>query len=141
MADGTIRGKKTIRKSKENKRNCEKYWETSSTGESQMTQDEWSPFKDLPLFQEKKKEEPHWDGHDIGESDTLRLKTQMEMVKVIFEGCSRWLTVDDIHMLTDYPHNSISAQIRNLRKERFGKYPIVGRYRKGTKIYEYKLIY
>jgi len=36
----------------------------------------------------------------------------------------KWYTLDEIHKATNDPHASISAQLRNLRKERFGSHVI-----------------
>ena len=35
-----------------------------------------------------------------------------------------WYTLDELHNATNDPHASISAQLRNLRKKRFGSHVI-----------------
>ena len=72
------------------------------------------------------------------DKDQVRLTAQMKDVHAVLL-CGSWHTVDEIHDSTGHPHNSVSAQIRNLRKSRFGGYSITGRYRNGTRIFEYKL--
>lgn len=76
--------------------------------------------------------------------DEDRLKGQMMKV---FDALAvgGWWTVEEISSLIDdvwgehAPEASVSAQIRNLRKRGNGGYRIAGRYRKGLRIYEYRL--
>tara|TARA_R110000803_G_scaffold39767_2_gene85779 strand:+ start:1141 stop:1437 length:297 start_codon:yes stop_codon:yes gene_type:complete len=52
-----------------------------------------------------------------------------------------WRTLDDLAIITGDPHASISAQLRHLRKERFGSH-IVEKRPKGAResgLWEYKL--
>ena len=65
---------------------------------------------------------------------TGQLKDVYEAVRV-----NGWHTVAEISGVTGHPEASISAQIRNLRKERFGGLDIEGRYRVGTRVFEYRL--
>lgn len=53
-----------------------------------------------------------------------------------------WLTLDEIHQVTGDPQASISAQLRHLRKERFGSYSVEKRHRgeKSHGLYEYRLL-
>jgi len=43
--------------------------------------------------------------------------------------CATWLTLDELANLTHYPPASISAQLRHLRKARFGGYAVAKRRR------------
>jgi len=43
--------------------------------------------------------------------------------------CATWLTLEELTKLTHFPPASISAQLRHLRKERFGGYAVVKRCR------------
>ncbi len=43
--------------------------------------------------------------------------------------CETWLTLDEIAKLTHYPQASISAQLRHLRKPRFGGFEVEKRQR------------
>lgn len=78
--------------------------------------------------------------------DEDRLKTQMGYVHYALCVNVGWLTVKEIcdwilalfHVHA--PEPSVSAQVRNLRKHANGGYQINGRYRKGTRIYEYRLV-
>lgn len=80
--------------------------------------------------------------------DFVRLSRQMEDVLLALKSSElkkHWITVSEISryctriLAENYPEPSISAQIRNLRKVRFGGWDIVGRYRGGARIYEYKI--
>jgi len=82
------------------------------------------------------------------EKDYERLSGQIRVVLEVLKQSSlsaRWLTVEQIRRRCllehdeQFPEPSISAQIRNLRKSRFGSWNISGRYRKGVRIYEYKI--
>ena len=84
------------------------------------------------------------------EIDEDRLRTQMGWVLSTLQDTSTydrgaWWTVDEIRAIIQMsknrhvPEASISAQIRNLRKQANGGYRITGRYRKGLRIYEYRL--
>ena len=52
-----------------------------------------------------------------------------------------WFTLDELHHITNDPHASISAQLRHLRKEKFGSYNIEKRPRgdRSTGLWEYRL--
>lgn len=54
----------------------------------------------------------------------------------------RWRTLDEIHQATGHPHASISAQLRHLRKVKFGENTVDKRSRgdRGNGLYEYRLI-
>jgi hypothetical protein len=43
--------------------------------------------------------------------------------------CATWLTLDELSKLTHYPPASISAQLRHLRKPRYGAFAVVKRCR------------
>ena len=69
--------------------------------------------------------------------DDARLTRQHERVRdVLLDGA--WRTLDGIAMLTGDPTPSISAQLRHLRKERFGGYTILKRY-VSDGLYEYRM--
>lgn len=44
--------------------------------------------------------------------------------------CATWLTLEELARLTHYPPASISAQLRHLRKPRFGAFAVVKRCRR-----------
>ncbi|HYL62376.1 MAG TPA: hypothetical protein VE077_07115 [Candidatus Methylomirabilis sp.] len=44
--------------------------------------------------------------------------------------CATWLTLEELAKLTHYPPASISAQLRHLRKPRFGAFAVVKRSRR-----------
>ena len=82
-----------------------------------------------------------FDGSDYEhEHDFVRLSGQIQRVyDAIKDG--DWYTLDEINKITGDPHASISAQLRNLRKERFGSHVIDKRY-KGSRsngLWEYSL--
>lgn len=76
--------------------------------------------------------------HFDREKDGARLSGQIQDVYAALRD-GKWKTVEEIEAITGHPQNSISAQIRNLRKEKFGGHNIPGRYREGTRIFEYRL--
>lgn len=82
--------------------------------------------------------EMKFDGSDIVQSrDGARLTGQLQD---IFE-CMKdgaWRTLSNLESLTGHPQASISAQLRNLRKPRFGGYEIEKRYL-GAGLFEYRL--
>ena len=54
----------------------------------------------------------------------------------------RWRTLDEIHAETGDPHASVSAQLRHLRKPRFGSH-LVDRRARGNResgLFEYRLV-
>lgn len=89
--------------------------------------------------------EIHFDGHHYDpDLDRKRLTDQMliifETLYLSYLEGDTWLTIREINMLMpfEFPEPSISAQLRNMRKARFGGLDVRGRYRGGTRIYEYK---
>ena len=74
------------------------------------------------------------------EHDYARLSGQIQRVyDAIKDG--DWYTLDEINKMTGDPHASVSAQLRNLRKERFGSHVIEKRSRgnRSTGLWEYSL--
>ena len=106
-------------------------------GEEAMTQDSFDFDK---KHQPKRfKDDPDFDGaHYEPTLDKERLTTQLKAIHDCLSWVT-WATVDELHETTGFPHASISAQLRNMRKDRFGGLPVVGRYRDGTRTFEYKL--
>jgi hypothetical protein len=84
------------------------------------------PYMDeSPLPIKKAYTKPKFDGSDFDTKlDQERLTGQMKRIyDVICDGRAR--TLDEISKLAFAPHASVSAQIRNLRKVRFGSYTIL----------------
>ena len=81
-----------------------------------------------------------FDGDDYVDSrDRQRLKGQMQRVYNCLNDY-RWWTVDDICRVTgDRNGASISAQIRNLRKPKFGAY-IIEKEHKGNGLYAFRML-
>ena len=76
-------------------------------------------------------------GAALRPSDLPRLENQMRSISSFMEGRD-WMTVSEIaRWFPQYPETSISASVRNIRKT--GQ-EVMGRYREGTKIYEYKIV-
>jgi len=83
----------------------------------------------------------HFNGSDyVDERDGKRLTGQIERVFNCMKD-SRWRTLNEIHCETGDPHASISAQLRHLRKKRFGGFTVNkrNRFRDGTGLFEYQL--
>lgn len=91
-----------------------------------------------PTFGGKRQQ---FDGPDYVEAfDKQRLTGQIQRVyDLMIDG--RWRTLDEISRATDDPHASVSAQLRHLRKPRFGSHTIDKRARgeRSHGLWEYKL--
>ena len=74
--------------------------------------------------------------------DDKRLTTQHERVKQAMS-FGRWLTLSELEVITGDNQASISAQIRHLRKKRFGGFTIEKqrRGRAGNGLFEYRLVF
>jgi hypothetical protein len=86
-------------------------------------------------------ERVRFDGAVCDPKDTPRLVGQcLRVYEVIKDG--QWRTVSEIAVTTGDPETSVSAQLRNLRKRRFGGY-LVERRQRGTvlsNLWEYRLV-
>jgi len=84
---------------------------------------------------------PHFNGPEYSpEHDHTRLTNQFERIKeVMLDG--QWRTLEEISRLTGDPHASISAQLRHLRKPRFGSYQVERRARGDREdgLFEYRV--
>jgi hypothetical protein len=87
----------------------------------------------LPLFDQRC-------GPTVEPCDNPRLTKQHEVVRdLMLDGA--WRTLAEIETLTGYPQASISAQLRHLRKERFGGYRVPKRRRsEGTWEYAMEIV-
>jgi hypothetical protein len=66
------------------------------------------------------------------ETKLVQLRKQREVIRDVMLSagqCATWLTLDELAKLTHYPPASISAQLRHMRKPRFGAYEVVKRCR------------
>jgi len=73
--------------------------------------------------------------------DDARLSGQILRVYNVMRS-GEWRTLDEIHFVTNDPHASISAQLRHLRKKKFGGHQIEKRPR-GDRVhglFEYRLL-
>ncbi len=76
----------------------------------------------------------------IHKIDSPRLSSQHERIKnVMLDG--QWRTLNEIAEITGDPESSVSAQLRHLRKPRFGSFIIQKRRRGniGSGLFEYRL--
>jgi len=75
------------------------------------------------------------------EFDQARLTGQIKRIyNLMIDG--RWRTLQEIEQATRDPQSSISAQLRHLRKKRFGSH-IIEKRRRGDRtngLFEYKLL-
>ncbi len=87
-------------------------------------------------------DKPRFNGPDyIPELDDKRLTGQIKRIYTLMSDGS-WRTLREIEIATLDPQASISAQLRHLRKERFGGHTVNKR-RRGDEskgIYEYQLL-
>ena len=72
--------------------------------------------------------------------DLIRLTGQIQRVFDAIKD-NGWYTLDEIHRATNDPHASISAQLRHLRKKRFGSHTVNKRPRgnRSKGLWEYRL--
>ena len=78
---------------------------------------------------------------DVQEFDQARLAGQiLKTFNCMKDGA--WRTIDEIHSLTGVPHTSVSAQLRHLRKAKFGGHQVDRRARRDRRygLFEYRLI-
>ena len=84
---------------------------------------------------------PRFDGSDyIPARDDVRLTGQLLRVFTTMQ-TGTWRTLAEIARTTGDPHASVSAQLRHLRKPRFGGHTIEKRHRgdPATGLWEYRL--
>jgi hypothetical protein len=95
----------------------------------------------LELFDAAKRA-PHFNGPAYSPAlDHARLTGQIQRVYRALSG-GQWLTLGEIAELTSDPEASVSAQLRHLRKERFGSHVIVKRRRgePANGLWEYRMV-
>ena len=81
---------------------------------------------------------PRFDGADYQpERDDPRLTTQLGRIKALMAD-GMWRTLPEMEMATGDPQASISAQLRHLRKPRFGSY-LVDREYISQGLYKYRV--
>lgn len=79
-----------------------------------------------------------FDGDDYKPSrDRGRLTGQLKAVWEVMQD-GKWRTLSQIEEITGAPQASISAQLRNLRKERFGSHKVNRKHLQGG-LYEYQI--
>lgn len=85
------------------------------------------------------KYEPHFNGPEyLPERDWERLTTQLGRVFHCMKD-RRWRTLREIANETGDPEASVSAQLRHLRKKRFGSHTVNRKHVSGG-LYKYQLI-
>ena len=84
-------------------------------------------------------EKPQFNGSDyVPKLDHKRLTTQMHQIKnLMLDG--KFRTLRDIENALGYAQASISAQLRNLRKSRFGGFTLDKQRRTLGGLFEYRL--
>lgn len=91
------------------------------------------PYGDVSLFPLS----PLFDGPDLEPEDHQRLTSQ-QMRIVRFMADHQWHTLREIAQGTGAPEASASAQLRHLRKARFGSH-VISREHRGSGLYVYRL--
>lgn len=73
--------------------------------------------------------------------DQARLTTQMGRVWLALQK-GEWLTLEELANRVVAPEASVSARLRDLRKQRFGSHEVARRHRgeRGSGLFEYQLI-
>lgn len=80
----------------------------------------------------------NFDGPDLEKEDHVRLAGQILAIFSVMQDRT-WRTLAEIARVTGAPEASASAQLRHLRKARFGGHTVERR-RRGAGLYEYRLI-
>lgn len=80
---------------------------------------------------------PRFNGPDLQPADHERLADQITRIRTLMLD-GKWRMLCEISTLTRSPEASVSAQLRNLRKPRFGGYTVNRRYLGGG-CYEYAI--
>jgi hypothetical protein len=97
---------------------------------------------DTPAPAKRATPRPHFNGPDYDPAlDHDRLINQVDRIRALMLD-GRWRTLYEIRILTGDPEASISAQLRHLRKPRFGSY-LVDKRRRGkgkSGLFEYRLV-
>lgn len=68
----------------------------------------------------------------------VRLRTQREVLRDVMlsaNECGAWLTLGELAAMTRYPAASISAQLRHLKKPRFGNFELEKQMRDKSDLY------
>lgn len=82
---------------------------------------------------------PPFDGRTIDhEKDHGRLAAQLARVRTLMLD-SAWRTLPEIEAITHDPQASVSARLRDLRKEKFGGYTVERR-RRSEGLHEYRVL-
>jgi hypothetical protein len=94
--------------------------------------------QELPLSGKAiRRREPRYNGPEyVPERDFVRLHAQTARVLAVIR-CGEWMTIAEVADSADCPENSASAQLRHLRKRRFGSHIILRRH-KGGGLFEYR---
>jgi hypothetical protein len=74
----------------------------------------------------------------LSKADDSRLSKQHETIRDFMLGHGEWKTLGEIATALDYPEASVSAQLRHLRKGRFGGY-FVDREHVGNGLFRYRV--
>jgi hypothetical protein len=83
--------------------------------------------------------EPHFNGPEYVEGrDHSRLLNQHARIRDLMAD-GKWRTLEEIATATNDPVASVSAQLRHLRKARFGSYVVDRRLRKSPGLFEYRV--
>lgn len=95
----------------------------------------------LPFFDEPIRPLPQrFDGSDYTPAlDQQRLSKQFDDIFALMRD-GQWRTLGEIEAVTQYPQASISAQLRHMRKPRFGGHTLEKRRRGMSGTFEYSLV-
>lgn len=97
-------------------------------------------LQEKTLFEQKPRERTFGDSY-VAEVDHDRIVTQMIRIRDFMLEQNKFLSLAEIEAALDYPQASISAQLRHLRKAKFGNYTVIKRRRTETGgTWEYKVL-
>ena len=86
--------------------------------------------------------------HELAKDSTFHWRSQRDIIRDVMNAaneCDTWLTLGELHNLTQYAEASISAQLRHLRKADNGGFAVRKRRRmlltlwRKDVLYEYRL--
>lgn len=72
--------------------------------------------------------------------DEKRIRKQHEVIRDLMLATDQWLSLNEIENTLGFPQASISAQLRHLRKKRFGSFIVDKRRRDGKGTWEYRVL-
>jgi hypothetical protein len=103
-------------------------WAENEDGDGAVNEEGWTTTSFLRNNQRSREGGDAMRRTKQKEAKPMQLRRQREVIREVMLSagqCATWLTFDELAKLTHYPPASISAQLRHMRKPRFGAYEVV----------------